>query len=142
MRQERFAQLRLQGARERLKFPYEDGAKEREKHKSALELRLDVVKETFWRFLLEREVDDWCLLISGVFSFLCSLQATVEFLVGSESHALRQAAQKMSSDVRGKRLQALRTHRSKWRQYSKGYRLSQSRVNESLLRESMASRTS
>ena len=56
LRQERFAQVRLQGARTKLKFPYEDGEKERDQHKSALELRLDVVKETFWRFLLEREV--------------------------------------------------------------------------------------
>ena len=56
VRQERLAHARLTGDRAKQKFPYEDGEKERDKHKSALELRLDVVKELFWRFLLEREV--------------------------------------------------------------------------------------
>ena len=37
-------------------LPYEDGEKERDKHKSALQLKLDSVKQIVWKQVLERQV--------------------------------------------------------------------------------------
>ena len=55
-RQELLAAHRLRRDVTQMALPYEDGEKERDKHKSALELRLDVVKQIVWKQALERQV--------------------------------------------------------------------------------------
>ena len=62
-------------------------------------------------------------------------QLLTELLVGAESGAVRDAVSRMSDEQRSKRLALLRQQRSKWREYSKGYRMSQKDAHFRMLLE-------
>ena len=73
----------------------------------------------------------------GKIGIALTLQLLTDLLLGAESGAVRDAMSRTSAEQRSKRLTLLRQQRSKWREYSKGYRASQKDAHFKMLLEGL-----
>ena len=80
-----------------------------------------------------------CTDATGIYWYCSDVdsQLLTDLLLGAESGAVRDAMSRTSAEQRSKRLTLLRQQRSKWREYSKGYRASQKDAHFKMLLEGL-----